>query len=64
MKKVLVHLNNGNRDLIECKDYYIEDEKYIFILEKKNIEYLCRDVSSIDDPFKLPNGKVIPKDRL
>ena len=63
MKKVLVHLTNGENNLIECKEYYIDNDKYVFVLENKNIEYQRGNVLSIDDPFKLPSGIVIPKDR-
>ncbi len=62
-RHVQVHLVNGDNPVFKCTNYLKTSQGYLFECEDGNRTFLLKDVISIDDPFKLPNGFIINQDR-
>lgn len=62
-RNVRVHLTNGNKPIFKCTKIIETSQEYLFKCDDGDRTFLYEDVVSIDDPFILPSGFKINRDR-
>jgi len=60
---VQVHLVNGDKPIFKCTKCIKTSQGYLFECKDGNRTFLTKEVESIDDPFELPNGFIIDRNK-